>query len=212
VRFADRRAAGDALAPLVAALGLHEPVVLGLPRGGAVVAARVAAALGAPLDGLVVRKLGAPSQPELGLGAIGEGGVRVLNQALIEQTGAGEGALAAVEAAERALLDERRARYRAGRPAVPLAGRDVVIVDDGIATGGTARAAVAVARARGARRVVLAAPVAAPDTVAALRAVADDVVTVLQPDDLVGVGRWYRDFRQTTDDEVVELLARLSCP
>ncbi len=207
MRFADRRAAGDALAPLVAALDLDHPVVLGLPRGGVVVAARVAAALGAPLDVIVVRKLGAPAQPELGLGAVGEGGVRVLNAELLALAGVDERALDRVEQAERTRLETRLARYRAGCAAVPLAGRDVVIVDDGIATGGTARAAVAVARARGARRVVLAAPVAAPDTVAVLRTVADDVVTALQPDDLLGVGRWYRDFRQTTDDEVVELLS-----
>ncbi len=206
-RFADRSDAGRRLAEVLQDYRGRDVLVLGLPRGGVPVAAEVARALGAPLDVLVVRKLGVPEQPELAFGAIGEDGVRVLNDAVVRRTGLGEKEIGAVEAAERAELERRVTRYRGGRPARPLAGRTVLIVDDGFATGATARAAALVARARGADTVVLAAPIGASDTVADLSSVADDVICLGAPFDFVAVGQGYRDFSQTSDDEVCALLA-----
>ncbi|HYV59803.1 MAG TPA: phosphoribosyltransferase family protein [Acidimicrobiia bacterium] len=204
--FRDRREAGRRLAERLAGLRAASPLVLGLPRGGVPVAFEVAQVLDAPLDILVVRKLGVPFQPELGMGAVGEDGVRVLNPDVLRQARVTEAQLAEVEERERAEVDERATRLRRGRPAIPVAGRTVVIVDDGLATGGTARAAVRVARARGAERVVLAVPVAPPETVAALRADADDVVAVETPEPFFAIGGWYSDFAPTSDTEVVELL------
>jgi putative phosphoribosyl transferase len=206
--FRDRREAGRRLAERLSGLRASSPLVLGLPRGGVPVAFEVARALGAPLDILVVRKLGVPYQPELGMGAVGEDGVRVLNADVLRQAGVTETQLAQVEARERAEVEERATRLRGGRPAIPLQGRTVVIVDDGLATGGTARAAVRVARERGAARVILAVPVAPPETVATLRRDADDVVAVETPEPFFAIGGWYSDFSPTSDDEVVELLVR----
>jgi putative phosphoribosyl transferase len=206
--FRDRREAGRRLAERLSGLRATSPLVLGLPRGGVPVAYEVAKALGAPLDILVVRKLGVPFQPELGMGAVGEDGVRVLNADVLRQAGVNEAQLAQVEARERAEVEERATRLRGGRPAIPLRGRTAVIVDDGLATGGTARAAVRVARERGAARVVLAVPVAPPETVATLRRDADDVVAVETPEPFFAIGGWYSDFSPTSDDEVVELLVR----
>ena len=205
--FRDRREAGRRLAERLSGLRATSPLILGLPRGGVPVAYEVAKALGAPLDILVVRKLGVPFQPELGMGAVGEDGVRVLNADVLRQAGVTEARLAQVEARERAEVEERAARLRGGRPAIPLQGRTAVIVDDGLATGGTARAAVRVARERGAARVILAVPVAPPETVAALRRDADDVVAVETPEPFFAIGGWYSDFSPTSDDEVIELLA-----
>jgi putative phosphoribosyl transferase len=182
------------------------PVVLGLPRGGVPVADEVARALDAPLDVIVVRKLGVPFQPELGMGAVGEDGVLVVNRPLIEAARVSESELEMVVARERAAVEARVARYRSDRPGTPLSGRTVVIVDDGIATGGTARAAVQVARARGAARVVLAVPVAAPDSVRDLSRVADEVITLQTPQSFSAVGSWYHHFGQTSDDEVTRIL------
>jgi putative phosphoribosyl transferase len=204
--FRDRREAGRRLAERLSGLRASSPLVLGLPRGGVPVAFEVADALGAPLDVLVVRKLGVPFQPELGMGAVGEDGVRVLNRDVLRQAGVTESQLAEVEARERAAVEERAVRLRRGRPAIPLEGRTAVIVDDGLATGGTARAAVHVARARGADRVILAVPVAPPETVAALRRDADDVVAVETPEPFFAIGGWYADFSPTSDEEVIELL------
>jgi putative phosphoribosyl transferase len=204
--FRDRREAGRRLAERLSGLRASSPLVLGLPRGGVPVAFEVAKALGAPLDVLVVRKLGVPFQPELGMGAVGEDGVRVLNRDVLRQAGVTETQLAAVEARERAAVEERAVRLRRGRPAIPVEGRTVVIVDDGLATGGTARAAVQVARARGADRVILAVPVAPPETVAVLRRDADDVVAVETPEPFFAIGGWYADFSPTSDEEVIELL------
>src|SRR3989440_2285978 len=206
--FRDRREAGRRLAERLSGLRATSPLILGLPRGGVPVAYEVANALGAPLDILVVRKLGVPFQPELGMGAVGEDGVRVLNADVLRQAGVTEAQLAQVEARERAEVEERAARLRGGRPAIPLQGRTAVIVDDGLATGGTARAAVRVARERGAARVILAVPVAPPETVAALRRDADDVVAVETPEPFFAIGGWYSDFSPTSDDEVIELLAQ----
>lgn len=205
-RFADRSDAGRRLAEALEDYRGRDVLVLGLPRGGVPVAYEVARALGAPLDVLVVRKLGVPYQPELAFGAIGEDGARVLNQSVLRHVRVGESDIAAVEAAQRIELQRRIERYRGGRPPLPLAGRVVIIVDDGFATGSTAQAAVTVARAHGAATVVLAAPIGSGETVAALRSVADDVVCLGAPAGFVAVGQGYRDFRQTTDDEVCALL------
>ncbi|MFE4722256.1 phosphoribosyltransferase family protein [Streptomyces sp. NPDC056728] len=208
MRFTDRTDAGRRLAAAVQHLRDEEPVVLGLPRGGVPVAFEVARALGAPLDVIVVRKLGVPYQPELAFGAIGEGGVRVLNDDVVRHCGIEPDHIAAVERTERQELERRARRYRGGRPASAGEAHTVIVVDDGIATGATAAAACQVVRAQGAARVILAVPVAPPDAVRRLSAVADDVVCLsVQP--LFGsVGEWYSDFSQTTDEEVAACLAR----
>lgn len=205
--FRDRADAGRRLAGLVVALALDDPVVLGMARGGVPVAAELAGALGAPLDVLVVRKLGYPAQPELAMGAIGEGGVRVLNDHVIAQLDVPSSVIERVAAVEEAELERRLVAYRDGRRAVSVAGRAVVVVDDGLATGATARAAVAVVRRRGAARVIVAAPVAPPAVVRALAAEADDVVCVEVSERFFGIGQWYDDFHQVTDDEVRRILA-----
>ncbi len=187
-------------------------VVVGLPRGGVPVAAEVARALNAPLDVIVVRKLGVPFHPELGMGAIGEDGIRVLDHEIIGLARITGDELAAVETQERAELVRRAGRFRAGRARVPLAGRVVVVVDDGIATGSTARAACEVARAEGACRVVLAVPVAPRDWTARLAGAADEFVCVDTPEPFFGVGQFYADFAQTTDDEVIACLNGTAVP
>ncbi|MEV0067921.1 MULTISPECIES: phosphoribosyltransferase [unclassified Amycolatopsis] len=183
-------------------------VVLGLPRGGVPVALEVAPTLGAPLDVIVVRKLGVPYQPELALGAIGEGGVRVLNENVVRMTRVTADEIAAVQRAQRIELRRRVAKCRGGRAGISAAGPTALIVDDGVATGSTARSACRVARARGATRVVLAVPVGAPDAILALRDDADEVVCLETPPCFCAVGEWFTDFGQTTDDEVAELLRR----
>jgi putative phosphoribosyl transferase len=172
------------------------------------VASEVAEALDAPVDVIVVRKLGVPRQPELGMGAIGEGGVRVLNPEVVSQAGVSEEQIAVVEQRERVELTRRARRFRGDRPAIPLEGKTVVVVDDGIATGSTARAASQVCRAQGARRVVLAVPVAPPDWVARLADAADEFVCVETPDPFFAIGQFYMNFSQTTDAEVVGGLER----
>ena len=205
--FRDRAEAGRRLAARLAPFAEETPVVVGLPRGGVPVAFEVARALGAPLDVIVVRKLGVPFQPELGMGAVGEDGVRVLNEDVIRMAGVGSDELSRVEAHERAEVEARARRFRVGRPRVDLAGRTVIVVDDGIATGGTARAALLMARAHGASRVVLAVPVAPSETVEELREVADDVVCLATPAPFFAIGEWYDDFSQVPDQRVSALLA-----
>ena len=209
--FRDRVDAGRRLAALVQGAGLegHDVVVLGLPRGGVPVAGEVARVLGAPLDVIVVRKLGVPFQPELAMGAIGEDGVRVENDDVIGSIALGPADVDAIERAERVELERRVQRYRREQPRLDLHGRCAVIVDDGIATGSTARAACRVARAHGATRVVLAVPVAPPAVVRALGEVSDQMLCVAVPEPFEAVGTWYRDFTPTSDDEVVEVLRRL---
>jgi len=205
-RFADRAQAGRLLAGQVKALRLDRPVVYALPRGGVPVAAEVAAALDAPLDLVLVRKIGAPMQPELAVGAVVDGGETVLNPEVIAATGTSEEYIAAARAHELAEIERRRQRYLAGRPPVDPVGRAAVVVDDGLATGATARAAMQGLRRRGAARIVLAVPVAPPETLEALRAEADDLVCVLEADLLWGIGGFYADFHQLTDEEVTRLL------
>jgi len=206
--FIDRADAGRRLATLLEHLPRSDVVVVGLPRGGVPVAFEVARALGAPLDVIVVRKLGVPFQPELGMGAIGEGGARVVDERVVVAAGVSAEEFAAVEVRERAELERRVRRFRGERPPVSLAGRTVVVVDDGIATGSTARAACQVARAQGAARVVLAVPVAPPASIATLRRDADEVVCLETPARFFAIGQFYKDFTQTSDDEVVALLER----
>ncbi len=210
--FADRGDAGRRLAALLGHLRGQRVVVLGLPRGGVPVAFEVARALGVPLDVIVVRKLGVPFQPELGMGAIGEDGVRVLNQEVIQRGRISADELAAVEARERAELERRASRYRRGRPRRPLDGCTAVVVDDGIATGSTARAACQVARAHGAARVVLAVPVAPPRWQARMGDVADELVCVATPRSFFAIGQFYADFSPTTDEEVTGCLDRAAAP
>ncbi|MFB7252863.1 phosphoribosyltransferase family protein [Streptomyces nojiriensis] len=206
--FTHRAQAGERLAEALRHLKGEDPVVLGLPRGGVPVAYRVARALGAPLDVIVVRKLGVPYHRELGFGAIGEGGVRVLSEDIVLGSRLGPQDIEAVEHAEEAELARQARRFRGDRPRVSLDGRTVIVVDDGIATGATAAAACEVVRAQGAARVVLAVPVAPPDAVARLGSAADEVVCLATPHAFRAVGEWYQDFSQTPDEEVVFLLAR----
>jgi predicted phosphoribosyltransferase len=186
-----------------------DPLVLALPRGGVPVAAPVAAALGAPLDVLVVRKVGAPNRPELALGAIAEGDDHVVWGEAVGRRHPDLESIEGVVAAERAELARRVQAYRGGLPAPPVADRDVVVVDDGLATGATAEAALRSVAGRGARRVVLAVPVGPPATIARLATVADEVVCPTPRSDLMSVGEWYDDFAQTTDAEVLALLSAL---
>lgn len=206
MRYVDRADAGRQLAQRLEAFRGTDVVVLGLPRGGVPVAFEVARALAAPLDVIVVRKLGVPYQPELALGAIGEDGIRVLDERVLRLTQVTSAELAAVERAERAELHRRVDRFRGGQEQIPVTGKTAVIVDDGVATGSTARAACRVARAQGAARVVLAVPVGSPDAIASLAGGADDVVCLRTPRGFRAVGQWYLDFAQVSDDEVAELL------
>jgi putative phosphoribosyl transferase len=208
MRFPDRSHAGAQLADTLRRAGVSPDVVLGLPRGGVPVAFEVSGSLAIPLDVIVVRKLGVPFQPELAMGALGEGGVRVENHEVLAAAGLDELALELVADREREELERRAAEYRGNRPRHDLEARRVVIVDDGIATGATARAAARVARAQGASHVVVAAPVASSLGLAGLDDVTDEVVTVAVPDPFYAVGEWYADFSQTSDADVRDLLAR----
>ncbi|MFD7019903.1 phosphoribosyltransferase family protein [Streptomyces sp. NPDC059928] len=204
--FMDRRDAGRQLAGRLKQLRGSDVVVLGLPRGGVPVAGEVARVLGAPLDVCLVRKLGVPFQPEVAMGAIGEGDVRVFNEEVARAAGVASDELAVVEAREKEVLDGRARRYRGGREPVRLDGRTALVVDDGVATGATARAACRIARARGAARVVLAVPVAPRDFASRLGSDADEFVCLHAPYDFYAVGQYYAEFSQVDDAEVVACL------
>ncbi|HEY0620526.1 MAG TPA: phosphoribosyltransferase family protein [Kribbella sp.] len=204
--FADRAEAGRRLGMALESVRADEVVVLGLPRGGVPVAAVVARHLDAPLDVIIVRKLGLPYQPELGLGAVGEGGVRVINEQLLRATGLPLEDLAEVERRESAEVEARALRFRGDREPLALNGRTVILVDDGIATGSTMAAACQVARAGAAAWVVVAVPVGSENGLSRAGAAADEIVCLHTPSRLSSVGEWYRDFSQTSDREVVRLL------
>ena len=190
----------------MAKVHIDDPVVLGLPRGGLPVAAKVAEALDAPLDVIVVRKLGVPGRRELAMGAVGENGAIVLNHDVMRGADVTDDELGQVVSRERAEVESRLRRVRAVRPAESLIGRSAVIVDDGIATGATMRAAIQVARVTGARDVTVAVPVAPPDVVEMLKSEADRVVCLAEPEPFWAVGNWYRHFEPVSDDEVVAVI------
>jgi putative phosphoribosyl transferase len=207
--FRDRTEAGQVLADQLVRYA-HRPdvVVLALPRGGVPVGYEVAQALHAPLDVFLVRKLGLPGQEELAMGAIASGGIRVLNEEVVRKLNVPEEIIDAVAAEEQQELSRREHDYRAGRPPPDVRGRTVILVDDGLATGSTMRAAVAALRQQGPARIVVAVPVGAPETCTQLRREADEVVCAETPEPFYAVGAWYEDFSQTTDEEVRDLLAR----
>jgi len=206
-RFHDRVEAGRLLAEKLARYANRPDVlVLGLPRGGVPVAAQVAQELNAPLDVFVVRKLGTPGQEELAMGAIASGGVRVLNANVVDSMGIPDEVINEVEACEQRELERREHAYRGGRPPLDVEGKTVLVVDDGIATGSTMLAAVAALRILKARRIVAAAPTIAADTYVTIAKEADEIVAVIVPEDFRGVGQWYEDFSQTTDEDVREHL------
>ena len=207
--FPNRVEAGRRLAELLLPHVGEDAIVLGLPRGGVVVAFEVAAALGAALDVWVVRKIGAPKEPELGLGAIAEGSDVFVDTGLATGLGVDERELAALIARERIELDRRVRAYRRDRPAPQIQGRTVILVDDGLATGGTARAAIQALQAQRPARLVLAVPVAASDSLERLGGQVDEIVCAQSIADLRSIGEWYADFEQTSDDEVVALLDRI---
>ena len=208
LEFADRHAAGRALAErLEEFAGRTDVVVLALPRGGVPVAYEVAQGLNAPLDVFVVRKLGVPGHEELAMGAIASGDVRVLNQDVLDWYRLSDGDVDAVARRERAELERREQLYRGGRPLTPIEGRVVILIDDGLATGSTMRAAVEAVRRLKPSRIVVAVPVGARDTCEQFREIADDAICVISPASFSAVGQWYVDFSQTTDDEVRQLLA-----
>ena len=206
--FADRVEAGQQLAQALERFRGPDVVVLGLPRGGVPVARQIADALGAPLDVVVVRKLGAPSHQELAMGAIGEGGVRVVSRDIVRSVGATDEDVAEVEETERAELERRARQFRGDRARAEVTGKTAIVVDDGIATGATARAACQVVRALGAARIVLATPVAPPGLEHRLADVADEFVFLDQPRHFAAVGQFYDNFDQTTDAEVIAALGR----
>jgi predicted phosphoribosyltransferase len=207
VIFADRIDAGERLAKGLAHLAGSECVVLAIPRGGVIVGEVIARELGAPLDVVVPRKIGAPGNPELAIGAVAPG-IRVLDPRMVGALGVTDRYLDREIAEQEAEIERRQRAYRGGRPPQPVKGRVAIVVDDGVATGSTAVAALRWARARGAERVVLAVPVAPPQSLERLRAEADEVVVLETPQPFLAVGEWYRDFDQTTDEQVVSALAR----
>lgn len=209
IRFADRQDAGRQLAERLLPLADENPIVLALPRGGVPVAREVALALGAPLDFLAVRKLGAPHNPEYGIGAIAEDGTQVIDPEAIAILGIRNGVLKTIVARETDELRRRVRRYRGERPPVDVSGRTVIVVDDGVATGVTDSAALRAVRRRGPRRLILAVPVCPPDTERRLREDADEVICLNTPPRFFGVGQWYEDFSQVSDEEVLSVLGEL---
>lgn len=209
-QFRDRTEAGQLLAAQLTEYANRDDVlVLGLPRGGVPVAYEIAKALHAPLDICLVRKLGVPGQKELAMGAIAPDGVMVLNQEILRSLNISRDTLLAVAAEEKQELERRDRQYRGERPQPEVCDRVVILVDDGIATGSTLRAAVATLRQRQPRQIVAAVPVAPPSTCTGLKAILDGVICLATPDPLHSIGMWYKDFSQTSDQEVQQLLGRL---
>lgn len=209
--FKNRRTAGRQLADrLMSHAGVDDAVVLALPRGGVPVGYEVASELGLPLDVFVVRKLGVPSQPELAMGAIASGGVRVLNEEVLRQVYVSHEQLEEIAASEGEELRRRENAYRGGRPPIDLAGKTIIVVDDGLATGSSMLAAVRALKRQRVARVIVAVPVGSSTACRALQAEADQVICLKQPEDFRAVGLWYEDFSQTTDHEVRELLEKAS--
>jgi putative phosphoribosyl transferase len=209
--FIDRRDAGRVLASrLTKYAGRDDVIVLGLPRGGVPVAYEVASALGAPMDVFLVRKLGTPGHRELAMGAIASGGVRVLNEDVVHWYGISESAIERIAREEQEELERRERAYRDDRPPPDFTNKVVILIDDGLATGSTMRAAARAVRARRPARVVIAVPVGAPQTCAELAASADEVICARMPEPFSAVGQWYLNFEQTDDDEVRELLQKSS--
>jgi len=206
--FEDRRDAGRRLAGKLSRFTDERPVVFALPRGGVPVGYEISRSLGAPLDVFVSRKLGAPDQPEFGIGAVAAGGVRVLNQDVVRRLGIPDDYIEQITAQETAEVGRRLRYFRGQRPEPEVGGRTSILVDDGLATGVTARAAVESLRRRGPKRLVLAAPVCAAQTAELFESRVDDLVCLECPSDLGAIGFWYRNFEQTSDEEVVELLER----
>ena len=206
--FVDRAEAGARLARELADLAGPDVVVLAIPRGGVIVGEAVARAIGAPLDVVVPRKIGAPGNPELGIGAVAPG-VRVLDRQMIDGLRVPAEYLEREIAAQEREIERRQRAYRAGRPPLDVRGMTAIVVDDGIATGGTAAAALRWARSQGASSVVLAVPVAPPQSLARLRPEAERIVALATPEPFLAVGEWYQQFEQTSDDEVVQALARV---
>jgi len=207
VIFADRMEAGDRMGLALRSLAGSNAVVLAIPRGGVIVGEATAGALGVPLDVVVPRKIGAPGNPELAIGAVAPG-IRVLDPRMVGGLGVSDAYLDREIASQEAEIERRQHTYRQGRPPQPVEGRVAIVVDDGVATGSTAVAALRWARGQGAERVVLAVPVAPPQSLERLRAEADDVVVLETPSPFFAVGEWYRDFEQTSDRQVVDALAR----
>jgi putative phosphoribosyl transferase len=207
--FRDRAEAGRRLAERLYAYREEDPIVLALPRGGVPVAYEISRALDAPLDVFIARKLGAPDQPELGIGAVAQGGTRVLNERIVERLGIPDAYLDFVTRREQAEVERRLLLLRGDRPEPRLRDRTVILVDDGLATGVTARAAIVALRERGPRRLVLAVPVCAAQTAEVVRPEVDDLVFLQTPSDLYAIGLWYEDFEQVSDDEVVGLLRKV---
>jgi putative phosphoribosyl transferase len=213
VQFADRRDAGRTLAALLPAwLAAESPVVLALPRGGVPVGYEIALALGAPLDVFVVRKLGVPWHAELAFGAIASGGIVVLNHDVVGWSGLDQDTMSTIAARESRELARRERAFRDGRPPLDVGGRTIVLVDDGLATGASMRAAVRALRTREPSRIVVAVPVAAAEIAAEIGREADQIVCAFTPRRFVGVGAWYANFAQTTDAEVRALLAEAERP
>jgi putative phosphoribosyl transferase len=206
--FRDREQAGRELGAELGAFAAEHPIVLALPRGGVPVGYEIARALQAPLDVWVVRKVGVPWHPELGVGAVAEGGHVYLNQEILRHIGLSEGELAKIVSSKQREVEERVRRFRGDHPPPIVRDRTIIVVDDGIATGGTVRAAIRSIRAQNPKTIVLAVPVAAPDTIRALEPEVDRVVCLRMPENLYAIGLWYVDFTQVTDGEVVRLLER----
>lgn len=204
--FKDRVDAGEQLARLLRPLKHKDPIVLGLPRGGVPVAHQVAQKLNLPMDVIIVRKLGVPSQPELAFGAVGEDGAIFLNEAIIRELAISKQVQAGVETRERQEISKRALRFRGSHKPIDIKNRTVIIVDDGIATGATVQVACRVARARGANEVIVAAPVAARDSIRNLESIADSCMVLDVPENFSAVGQWYEDFSTTTDEDVIKIM------